>query len=117
MTAIMHSIASPMVIGLAYHGTTPDKKRGLENIYGKHINAKYFEEQLRFIVRNYRIIKQSDLVDCLVNRKPLPRKAVFITFDDGYVGNYQVAFPLLKKYGLSATFFVPTAYVENGWLE
>jgi len=41
------------------------------------------------------------------------RPQVMITFDDGYVDNFTNAFPILKELGLSAVFFIPTAYVET----
>lgn len=34
-----------------------------------------------------------------------PRRPVIITFDDGYLDNYENAFPLLKKYGFRAVIF------------
>ena len=38
---------------------------------------------------------------------------VQITFDDGYENNYSQAFPLLKKYGLRATFFITTDFIDR----
>lgn len=43
----------------------------------------------------------------------LPKDSILITFDDGYKNNYTNAFPILKKYGLKATIFLNTKYVEN----
>ena len=42
------------------------------------------------------------------NGQPLPRRPVMITFDDGYVNNYELAFPLLKKHACKAVFFIPS---------
>ncbi len=43
--------------------------------------------------------------------------AVALTFDDGYVDNYEVAFPLLKRYGMVGTFFVTTSFVgRSGYM-
>lgn len=39
------------------------------------------------------------------------RRLALITFDDGYIDNYQLAFPELRALGLTACFFVPTAFV------
>ena len=41
----------------------------------------------------------------------LPKKSVIITFDDVYVSQLTFAYPLLKKYNLKASFFIPFAYV------
>ena len=40
--------------------------------------------------------------------------AVIITFDDAHLTNYTVAFPALQKYGMTACFFIPTAFVGRG---
>lgn len=44
----------------------------------------------------------------------LPPRALAITFDDGYADNYEVALPLLKKHGMTATFFVAAGFLDGG---
>lgn len=44
----------------------------------------------------------------------LHRRALCITFDDGYADNAEVALPILQRYGLSATFFVATDFLDGG---
>lgn len=44
----------------------------------------------------------------------LPFESVLITFDDGFLSNYQYAFPLLKKYNMNATVFIVGNFIENG---
>lgn len=44
----------------------------------------------------------------------LPARALAITFDDGYADNHDVALPVLRRHGLSATFFVATAFLDGG---
>lgn len=44
----------------------------------------------------------------------LPARAVAITFDDGYADNAELALPILKRQGLTATFFVATGFLDGG---
>ena len=44
----------------------------------------------------------------------LPPFAVCLTFDDGYSDNCTVALPVLQEFGLSATFFIATGYLDGG---
>ncbi len=61
----------------------------------------------------YSTITLDDYYDHITNGKPLPQKPIIITFDDGYLGNYLYAFPVLKALGMKATIFVITDSVEN----
>jgi peptidoglycan/xylan/chitin deacetylase (PgdA/CDA1 family) len=44
----------------------------------------------------------------------LPARAICITFDDGYRDNIEVAVPILKRHGLTATFFIATGFLDGG---
>lgn len=114
ITSLAHTIGTPLVVGLAYHGSTAEKLTGLDNVWGKHIDAETFEAHLEFITRHYQVVPVSEIVTCLREKKALPRKTCFITFDDGYVGNYEVAYPLLKQYGAVASFYIATSFIETG---
>lgn len=41
-------------------------------------------------------------------------KFILITFDDGYADNYKQAFPIMKKYGFTATMFAITNWMGSG---
>ncbi|MBI3742111.1 MAG: polysaccharide deacetylase family protein [Chloroflexi bacterium] len=58
--------------------------------------------------RGYRTISMAQLVAYLRDHKPLPRHPLVISFDDGWIEGYTVAFPILKRYNLTATFYVYT---------
>lgn len=74
--------------------------------------ADVFEQQLRYLKENgYRVIGPEELLDFLDYRKAIPQKAVMISIDDGYRSVYNVAYPLLKKYGFTATLFIYIDYV------
>lgn len=57
------------------------------------------------------VIPIQDLYEHLRSGKQLPERPVVLTFDDCYLGQYEVAYPLLKEYGYPATFFVHTSVV------
>ena len=56
--------------------------------------------------RGYRTLSLLEAVECLRRNKPFPDRAFVITFDDGYQTVYEEAFPVLQRYGMSATVFL-----------
>jgi len=75
------------------------------------ITPESFTAQMQEITAlGYHTITPDDLYAALTGGKQLPDKPLIVTFDDGYVGQYQYAFPVLKQLGLKATFFVITDF-------
>ncbi len=65
-----------------------------------------FLEQMETIRREgYTPVSLAELVNYVDYGANLPDNPVCITFDDGYLDNYTVAFPILKQYGYKATIF------------
>lgn len=62
----------------------------------------------------YTTVSLFDLWNHLENGVDLPPKPVVLTFDDGYLDNYENAFPLLIQRGMTATFFIVTGFIEEG---
>jgi peptidoglycan/xylan/chitin deacetylase (PgdA/CDA1 family) len=74
--------------------------------------AGTFERQMRYLKDNgYHVITAEELLAFLEYRQQLPRKSVLITMDDGYRSVYDIAYPILQKYGFKATLFVYTSFV------
>lgn len=89
------------VIVLCYHNIS---ERG-GNLYT--ITPKEFENQIKYLKqKGYSSISIDEFYDYYFNGKEIPKKSVLITFDDGLKGVYEYAYPILKKYGFKATFFV-----------
>lgn len=79
------------------------------------VSPARFEEQLRHLREaGYQSISTVELVYHLTLGTPLPPKPIIITFDDGYRDVYTNAFPLLQKYGFTATIYVITDFVDRG---
>ena len=45
------------------------------------------------------------------NANPRPRCHTLVTFDDGYLDNFEVATPILRKLGMQGVFFLPTSFI------
>jgi len=74
--------------------------------------ARIFELQMRYLKENgYSVLTPEELLAFLEYRQSIPRKSVLITMDDGYRSVYNIAYPILKKYGFSAIFFIYTDFV------
>ncbi len=71
-----------------------------------------FDQQMEYLKDNgYRTVTMEDLLSFLKYRQALPKKSLIITIDDGYSSAYDVAYPILKRYGFTATLFIYTDYV------
>ena len=73
-----------------------------------------FREQMRLVKRRYQPIRFDELADCLDRGRRPPRRALLVSFDDGYDDNYHIAFPILRDLGMSAMFFVSTGHIDSG---
>jgi peptidoglycan/xylan/chitin deacetylase (PgdA/CDA1 family) len=71
-----------------------------------------FEQQMRFLKeQGYSVISTAELVEFMAFRRAIPKKAVVINLDDGYRSAYEIACPILKKYGFPATLFIYTSFI------
>lgn len=78
------------------------------------ISIEDFDRQMTFLHQHgYTCITPDQLLTSIQTNIPLPDKSVLITFDDGYQNVYTNAFPILKKYGFTATVFIVTDVVGN----
>lgn len=81
------------------------------------VSREQFIEQMEFLKHHrYRPITLQDLNAFLRAEKSIPMRSVVLTIDDGYQSVYEIAFPILVKYGYPATVFVYTDYIGMGGL-
>ena len=79
------------------------------------VSREAFEAQMRLLrEKGYRVIPLAQLVAFAEYRAQLPEKSVVITIDDGWRTMYDIAFPILRKYGYPATLFVYTQLISGG---
>lgn len=72
-----------------------------------------FERQMRYLATRFRVVSADQVLDALRSERPLPPKAVLLTFDDAYEDFGAVAWPTLRRHRLPVALFVPTAYPDH----
>src|SRR5438093_4661299 len=81
------------------------------------ITPAAFEAQMKELKdRGITVISMQDLLAWKRGEKNIPPRCAIITFDDGYKSQYEVAWPILKKYGYPFTMFIYTEGVRGGSL-
>jgi len=95
---------------LAYHRVCDERGGGIPAEEGMTVTPETFEEHLKYLTARYRIISLEEFLSSLSVGRPLG-KVCLLTFDDGWLDNYENAFPLLRKYNVPATFFLTTNYI------
>jgi peptidoglycan/xylan/chitin deacetylase (PgdA/CDA1 family) len=99
---------------LVYHTIKPGPVSGSAAARLLTESPDAFEQQLKYLKDNgYQTISFTQLCDFLEKGTPIPERPAIISFDDGWDNQFAYAFPLLQKYGFTATFFVVTNYLDH----
>jgi len=94
---------------LSYHNFSRTEARKMV------VTEASFEEQMKLLKdKGYRVITMDQLFDFLNFTGQIPQKSVVINIDDGWRSAYEIAFPILKKYGYPATLFIYTDLITGG---
>lgn len=92
---------------LSYHGFGPRKSKLI-------LTPEAFNAQMAYLkAQDYRVIPLTELIAFIQGHKPLPRRAVVITIDDGFKSAYTIAYPVLQKYDFPATLFVYSDFIGS----
>lgn len=96
------------MLAVMYHGVT---RRSYDPPLWTQLPVSVFRAQLEFLKAHYTIIPLARLLDAIRGGASLPPRAALLTFDDGLMNNYTVAFPLLEELGIPATIFLTSDYI------
>ena len=101
---------------LAYHRVLPRTREADFGFDLELVSAweEEFEWQVRHVARHHEVLTCRDLAALADAGRPLPRRALLITFDDGYRDNHDVALPILRRHAVPALVFVATGYMDRG---
>jgi glycosyltransferase involved in cell wall biosynthesis/peptidoglycan/xylan/chitin deacetylase (PgdA/CDA1 family) len=112
LTWIRGATARNSLTILAYHRVLPLQESLLYPFQSMVMPRDLFEQQMSHLRQHYTMLTLLEAVERL-RENDLPPRSVCVTFDDGYRDNFDVALPILKKYGVPATFFVVTGVMEG----
>ncbi len=94
---------------LLYHRVVPE----FDPLLPGEPDADLFDIQMRTVASVFRVLPLDEAVERLF-AGTLPARSACITFDDGYRNNFEIAYPILRRHGLTATFFIATGYLGGG---
>ena len=77
--------------------------------------AEQFDSHIAYLKRRFHMATLEEVFAMMGGDNPRGT-SVLITFDDGYLDNYTLAFPILRSRGVQAVFFLPTAFIGTGKL-
>lgn len=85
---------------------------------GLTVRPEDFQAQMDYLHEHgYVTVSLYDLIDALALGKPLPERAVVLTFDDGYRTLLDFAVPIMEPYGYTGTVFVITQLMDEGFAQ
>ncbi|KUJ86420.1 MAG: hypothetical protein XD36_3154 [Halomonas sp. 54_146] len=88
---------------ISYHDVVDSSVTPDLDIYSQTITRSRLVEHFNLIaLGGYQPVSLQQIIDAKAGGKPLPEKAVLLTFDDGYRSFYDIVFPLLKLYNFPA---------------
>ncbi|MGA2296884.1 MAG: polysaccharide deacetylase family protein [FCB group bacterium] len=117
-TTKAYKITKPFFSGkghvLCFHRILPASiQQRLNSPLSLETPPEIFEKSILFFrERNYNFISLDDLYDILIKRD-FPKKFVVYTFDDGYLDNFQNAYPILQKYNVPFAIYITTSFPER----
>jgi len=110
---VMRHVSRRSALILTYHRFSADERPDDDGM----TSARQFAEQLEYLKAHYNVVPLSRLVEPIIAREPLPHRLAAITIDDGYRDAYEVAYPLLRRYGVTASLFVVTEFADRrAWI-
>ena len=79
------------------------------------VTPENFRQQMAYLAENgYTPVDLYQLSAAIAAKTDLPEKPIVLTFDDGYLDNYENAFPILQEFGFTGTFFIITDLADQG---
>lgn len=112
--AVRRQWHGPVVHILAFHRVVDDIDGLPEGVIRSLcISTKSFERLCEVVARRFDVLSLDAAAAVVSGLRTLRRDGVVVTFDDGYRDVYLRAWPILERYGIQATVFVPSGYIDT----
>ncbi len=105
-------LTNQLLICPFYHTIEPYEPSMIHHLY-QPLSLIRFTSDLEFLLKHFNAISAKDLYWSIIQDKPIAKPSFFLSFDDGLREIYDIAFPLLKKKGITAAVFVNTDFIDN----
>lgn len=100
---------------LIYHHVEPQAQAKELNQTSLSVDNGMFDHQMEYLKSSgYTTITVKQLIDALITHQSLLPKSIAITLDDGYKDVYDYAYPVFKKYNITANLMIATGLLEGG---
>jgi peptidoglycan/xylan/chitin deacetylase (PgdA/CDA1 family) len=113
---LAENLSDRKAVILMYHSVMDDPEAQRCTLGRIMHQTEVFRGQIEVIARHYDPVSMDDVLGFVRGEKELPQRAVAVTFDDGYLDNYEVAAPILERAGIPAAFYVTVDCIETGKL-
>jgi peptidoglycan/xylan/chitin deacetylase (PgdA/CDA1 family) len=106
----LDSRSEHLLVSLMYHRVDEPERRPALDPGLISARPADFERQMAYLARRRPLLSLDDVLAIRRGERSMPAGAVMVTFDDGYRDFLEHAWPVLERYEIPATLFLPTAY-------
>jgi peptidoglycan/xylan/chitin deacetylase (PgdA/CDA1 family) len=99
---------------IMYHYVRKIKNSRYPGIKGLEFDD--FVEQIKFLKRNYNVVSMEEVIASYDENHILPPNPALLTFDDGYAEHFSHVYPILKRYQMQGSFYIPAKTVQENVL-
>jgi peptidoglycan/xylan/chitin deacetylase (PgdA/CDA1 family) len=113
VVSLLESLPQPDSLVVFNYHRVGDRRGNIFDAGVFSATAEEFDDQIEVLRRRYHIATLDEAVEMVSGHMPVKGVNVLITFDDGYLDNYQNAYKILKSHGVQGTFFLVSSYVGS----
>jgi len=106
ITALLEALPHPPCLLVVNYHRIGDRAAAVYDSGVFTASVEELDTQLSAVKKRYAVIGLDEAEDLVLHPEKIRRTHVLFTFDDGYIDNYETAFPIFQSHGISATFFL-----------